>query len=123
VRQLYATTRKLAGKYRKPERHVKDKQERNITGIEQQLNKGNEQFEEMLNRPATLDPLDIQPVIVNLPINSDKPTKEEIRMAIKHLKNNKATRPDDIPEALKTDIDTSVKLLYPLFTEIWEKED
>jgi len=44
-------------------------------------------------------------------------------MAIKHLKNNKATGPDDIPEALKTDIDTSVKLLYPLFTEIWEKED
>ena len=61
---------------------------------------------------------------MNIPINCDKPTKEEIRRAIKHLKNNKATGPDDIPaEALKTDIDTSVELLYPLFTEIWEKEE
>ena len=61
---------------------------------------------------------------MNLPINCDKPTKEEIRRAIKHLKNNKATGPDDIPaEAPKTNIDTSVELLYPLFTEIWEKEE
>ena len=41
-----------------------------------------------------------------------------------HLKNNKATGPDDIPaEALKTDIDTSLELLYPFFTDIWEKKE
>ena len=125
MRQLYDTTRKLAGKYSKPERPVKDKQGRNITGTEKKLNRWAEHFEELLNRPATLDPPpDIQPAIVNLPINCDKMTNEEIRRAIKHLKNNKATGPDDIPaEALKTDIDTSVELLYPLFTEIWEKEE
>ena len=45
-------------------------------------------------------------------------------MANKHLKNNKATGPDDIPaEALKTDIDTSVELLHLLFIGIWEKEE
>jgi len=61
---------------------------------------------------------------VNLPITCDKPTKEEIRRAIKYLNNNKATGPDDIPaEALKTDIDTPVELLYPFFTEIWEKKE
>ena len=121
MRQLYDTTRKLAGKYSKPERPVKDKQGRNITGTEQQLNRWAEHFEELLDRPATLDSPDIQPAIVNLPINCDK---EEIRRAIKHLKNNKATGLDDIPaEALKTDIDTYVELLYPLFTEIWEKEE
>jgi len=48
----------------------------------------------------------------------------ETRRAISYLKNKKATGPDDIPaEALKTNIDTSVELLYPLFTEIWEKEE
>jgi len=31
MRQLYDTTRKLAGKYSKPERPVKDKQEKNST--------------------------------------------------------------------------------------------
>ena len=99
----------LPGKHSKPERPVKDKQGRNITGTEQQLNRWAEHFEELLNRPATLDPPNIQPAIVNLPINCDKPTKEKIRRAIKHLKNNKATGADDIPaETLKTDIDTSV---------------
>jgi len=61
---------------------------------------------------------------VNLPSQCDKPAKEEIRKAIKHLKNIKATGPDDIPaEGFKTDIDTSLKLLYPVFTEILEKEE
>ena len=123
MRQLYDITRKLAGKYIKPERPVKDKKERNFTRNEQQLNRWAKHFEELLNRPATLDPPDIQPAIVNLPINCDKQTKEEIRTAIKHLKNNKATEPDDIPaEALKTYIDTSVELLYPRFTEIWKSD-
>jgi len=45
-------------------------------------------------------------------------------MARKHMKNNKATEPDSIlAEALKTDIDTSVELLYSLFTEILEKQE
>ena len=45
MRQLYDPTRKLAGKYSKPERRVKDKQGRNITGNEQQLNIWAEHFE------------------------------------------------------------------------------
>ena len=44
------------GKYSKSERAVKDKQERNITGTEQQLNRWAEHFEDLLNTPATLDP-------------------------------------------------------------------
>ena len=99
------------------------KQGRYITGTEQQFNRWAEHFEELLNRPATLDSPDIQPAIVNLPIKCDKPTKEEISRAIKDQKNYKATGLDDIPtEALTTDIDASVELLYPLFIEIWEKE-
>ena len=45
MRQLYDTTSKLAGKHSKPERRVKDKQGRNITGNEQQLNIWPEHFE------------------------------------------------------------------------------
>ena len=45
TRQLYDTTRKLGRK-----------QGRNITGNEQQLNRWTEHFEELLNRPVTLDP-------------------------------------------------------------------
>ena len=119
MRELYVIIRKLAGKYSKPEQSVKDKQGRNITRTEQQLNRLAEHFEELLNRPATLDLPDTQPALVNLPINCDKPTKEEIRRAIKDLKNIKTTGPGGIPaQVLKTDIDTSLELLYPICTEI-----
>jgi len=47
MRQLYDTTRKLAGKYSKPERPVKDRQRRSITGTEQQLNRWTEHFKEL----------------------------------------------------------------------------
>lgn len=81
-------------------------------------------FEELLNRPAPLNPVNIQPAESDLPIVCDLPPKEEIYMAIKQLRNGKATCPDNIPgEALKADMETSVEMLYPLFCDIWEKED
>ena len=47
---------------------------------------------------------------------------EEISSAINNFTNNKTTVPDYIPaEALKPDTDTSIELLYHLFTGIWEK--
>ena len=115
---------KPAGKYSKPERPVKDKQERNITGTELQINRWAEHFEELLNRPATLDPPDIQQAIVNLPIKCDKPTKEEISRVINHPTNSKATGPDDIQaKSLETDIDTSVELLHSLLLRFGKKEE
>ena len=123
MRQLYDTTSKLAASIASQNDVLKTSKE----GLSRKLSNNSTDRLNILNncrRPATLDPPDIQPAIVNLPINCDKPTKEEIRRAIKDLNNNKATEPDGIPaEALKTDIDTSVELLYPLFTEIWEKEE
>ncbi|KAK2177690.1 hypothetical protein NP493_585g01030 [Ridgeia piscesae] len=69
-------------------------------------------------------PPDTQPAEVDLPTKCDKPTKEEIGRVIKQLKNNKAERPDDITaEALETDTDFLVELLYRLFTKIWAKEE
>jgi N-acetyl-anhydromuramyl-L-alanine amidase AmpD len=47
----------------------------------------------------------------DLTINCNSPTKEEIKRAIKQIKNNKASGPDDIPaEVLKAD-GVSVHLL------------
>jgi hypothetical protein len=48
---------------------------------------------------------------------------EEIRKAIRQLKNGKATGPDNIPpEALKTDVESTASMLLPLFEKIWEEE-
>lgn len=68
--------------------------------------------------------MDIQPAESDLPIVCDAPSEEEIHKAAKQLKNGKSTGADNIPaEALKADVETSAEMLYPLFQDIWEKEN
>ncbi|VDO55542.1 unnamed protein product, partial [Schistosoma margrebowiei] len=101
MKQLHDTTKKLSGKYSKPERPVKNKEGKPITEIQQQRNRWVEYFEELLNRPAPMNPPDIEAANTDLPIDVNPPTTEEIRMAIRQIKNGKAAGPDNIPaEAL-----------------------
>ena len=123
MKQLYDITRKLSGKYCRPERPVKDKEGKGITK-DGQLRRWAEYFEELLNRPPPENPPDIQPAQTDLPINCHTPTREEIRKAIKQLKSGKAAGPDNIPaEALKADVETTASLLHPLLKRIWEEEE
>ena len=40
------------------------------------------------------------------------------------MKNGKSAGPDSIPaKAHKADVETSVELLHPLFSKIWEEEE
>ncbi|KAL1251969.1 hypothetical protein QQF64_019765 [Cirrhinus molitorella] len=59
MKELYDTTKKLAGKYSKPERPVKNKQGQTITNTEEQLGRWADHFEELLNRPAPENPPNI----------------------------------------------------------------
>ncbi|CAH8493033.1 unnamed protein product [Schistosoma haematobium] len=123
MKQLYDTTKKLSGKYSKPERPVKDKEGKPIPEIQQQWNRWVEYFEELLNRPAPMNPPDIEAGHIDLPIDVNPPTTEEIRMAVRQTKNWKAAGPDNIPaEALKSDIEATTSMLYPLLKKIWEEE-
>ncbi|VDP38139.1 unnamed protein product [Schistosoma curassoni] len=123
MKQLYDTTKKQAGKYSKPERPVKDKEGKPITEIQQQRSSWVEYFEELLNRPAPINPPDIEAAHTDLPIDVNPPTKEEITMAIRQIKSGKAAGPDNIPaEALKPDIEVTTNMLHLLFKKIWEEE-
>ncbi|VDO49087.1 unnamed protein product [Schistosoma margrebowiei] len=74
-----------------------------ITETQQQRNRLVEYFEELLNRPAPMNPPDIKAAHIDLPINVNPPTTEEIRMAIRQIKSGNTAGPDNIPaEALKT---------------------
>ncbi|VDO58867.1 unnamed protein product [Schistosoma margrebowiei] len=96
MEQLYDTTKKLAGRYSKPERSVKDKESRPITKIQQRC------FEELLNRPAPMNPPDIKAAHTDIPIDVTLPAIEEFGMAIRQMKKGKAAGPGNIPaEALK----------------------
>ncbi|VDO93088.1 unnamed protein product [Schistosoma margrebowiei] len=83
MQQLYDTTKKLSGKYSKPERPVKDKEGKPITEIQQQRDTWVEYFEELLNRPAPMKPPDIEAAHTDLQIDVNPPTTVEIRMAIR----------------------------------------
>ncbi|VDP63386.1 unnamed protein product, partial [Schistosoma curassoni] len=97
VKQLHDTTNKLVGKYSKPERLVNDKENKTIAEIREARNRWVEHFEEHLDRPAPLNPLDIEAESRYLLIDVTPPTIEEIRMAIRILKSAKTTGPDSIP--------------------------
>ena len=48
MKQLYDTTKKLAGKFKKSERPIRDKNGTVLTGVDKQLNRGSEHFGELL---------------------------------------------------------------------------
>ena len=67
---------------------------------------------------------DIKPANTPLQVSKNKPSKAEIKRAIRQLKNGKAAGPDDIQsEAIKADLNTSTKMLYELFNKIWETNE
>ena len=61
MRELYETTKKLAGKYKQSSRPVRDKGGKILTKKEDQLKRWAEHFEELLNRPAPSAIADIPP--------------------------------------------------------------
>ncbi|KAH9581642.1 hypothetical protein MS3_00000620 [Schistosoma haematobium] len=100
IRQLCGVMKKLIGKYSKPERPVKGKQSKPIIVIK----KVEEHFQELLNRPVSLNPPDIEAAHTDLPIDVNSPTIREIRMAIRQINSGKAAGTDGIPaEAQKSD--------------------
>ncbi|VDP24180.1 unnamed protein product [Schistosoma margrebowiei] len=78
MRQLYDITKKLSGNHHKPERPVKSKEGKVITNIEEQRNRWVKHFKELLNRPAPLNPPNIEAAPTDLPIDVGPPTIEEI---------------------------------------------
>ena len=65
------------------------------------------------------DPPDITSRETPLNINDNRPTKQEIRRAIKLLKYGKSAGPDGIPaQSIKADTNISVDMLYNLLGKI-----
>ncbi|KAK2159897.1 hypothetical protein NP493_1681g00012 [Ridgeia piscesae] len=77
MKQLYEITRKLAGKYKRTDRPIKDKNGNVLTSDEDQLKRWREHFEELLNRPPPQNPPDITPAEEVLQINCERPNYEK----------------------------------------------
>ncbi|VDP03607.1 unnamed protein product [Schistosoma curassoni] len=96
MKQPHNTTKKLAGRYSKPERPAKDKEGRPITDTQEQRNRWVEYFEGLLNKPASMNPPEIEVAHTDLPTDVNPPTTEEIRMATRQIKSGKVAGPDSI---------------------------
>lgn len=123
MKELYNITRKLSGTYRPSNKPITDKNGQLLSTPEEQLERWVEHFKEVLNRPSPTEQPQIPKARTPLKIKCDRPTKTEIKAAIKQQKTGKAAGPDNIPpEALKVDINTSTDMLYSLFGRIWNEE-
>ena len=123
LKDLYMLTRKLSGKFQQSNMPIRDREGQMLMTTEQQLKQWVEHFTDLLNRPTPKEQPNISQAEVDLPISVKKPSKEELKKAIRTLKNGKAAGPNEIPaEALKADIDTATDILHNLYAKIWDEE-
>jgi hypothetical protein len=103
---------------------VRDKAGSIITSVQGQLERWRQHFEEVLNTDSSF-PLDRYQAIPlpELQISVRPPSKREIILAIKGMKNGKAAGSDNIPaEILKVDPNVAADMLLLLFQDIWKEE-
>ncbi|KAI5106486.1 hypothetical protein C0J45_4183, partial [Silurus meridionalis] len=122
-KELYrlARQRDRAGKDVLQVRAVKDGEGNVLTSEESVLRRGREYFEQLMNeenhRERRLEDVELVKQDV------DRISKEEVRAAIKRMKNGKSVGPDDIPvEAWRCLGEMAVEFLNRLFNRILEGE-
>ena len=93
MKDLYNTTKKLAGNFRQTSQQIKDKNGIVLITTEEQLARWEEHLKELLNRPPHEVTPEINRAEDELKINLNLSSKPEIKQAIKKLKTAKASDP------------------------------
>jgi hypothetical protein len=98
-RELYQVTQRLAGRpFRGNQTVIRDATGLLLAAPQDQLNRWHEYFRNSLAAPPLHTNVNTTELPVDtLNISSDAPTVKEIKIAIKHLKSNKASGPDNLP--------------------------
>ena len=120
AKTLYKITKVLSGKYSSCNQPVKDVSGKVIPGESERTKRWKEHFESVLNRPDPDREPDIPASDEPLEINTDPPTIDEVKMAIKRMKSGKAGGLDGITaDMLKAEeVDTPV-YLHSILGNIW----
>ena len=122
IKTLYNITKTLSNRRNIKVKPVKDKDGKTLTKLEEQMERWNEHFKSVLNRPEPDEPIDIEPG-EELNIRTEGISRNEIKIAIKSLKSGKASGIDEIPaEALKAGGNDIIEYLWELLNKIWNQE-
>ena len=123
ISTVYKITKQLCNKNTSKSIPVKSKDGKVLTTEREQAARWVQHFQEILNRPEPDDPANPAPADTFLEIDVSQPTVAEVRIAIKTMKSGRAPGVDAIhAEMLKTDIESSVKVLHDLIGSIWTEE-
>ena len=120
---LYRITKTLTGGFTSTDTPVRNQQGDIISSEEGKLKCWKDHFERVLNREDPTTEAEIQPAVDPLNINTEPPTVQEIKLAIKKLKSGKAPGIDGIQaELLKAEEQKTPTLLTDILRKIWISE-
>lgn len=132
VRKFYKRVQEMKKGFQPRTVFCRDKEGNFIGGEEQVLDRWAEYFSELLNVTTGREDLDENETEGDQPWQNSSqeerpvptPTMEEVRKAIKSLRNNKAPGNDNITaEMIKGGGEHLIRLVHQLIVEIWEKEE
>ena len=125
LKTVYQITRKLKGDFGQScDRPVKDEDGRTLTSEEEKLQRWKQHFEKILNRPEPAVLADIPEAAEDLDINLGDITIQEVKDAIRKLKNGKAPGDDGVcAEMLKAEEQATPQILHQLIQDIWNSEN
>ena len=125
LKEVYEVTKTLCRDRPRRMNMVKDQDGKLLTTEEEIRHRWQEHFNNVLNRPEPVAPAvvyDRQPNEID--VSDECITRQEIKQALKNMKNGKAAGMDSITtELLKADIETTACVLEDLFRAVWESEE
>ena len=121
LKTLYRITETLKGVLKNSDVPVKDTNGNLVSSETGKLEFWKEPFQTILNRPEPTETAQIPEAEEDVDVNTDQPTLEEVKMAIKVMKSGKAPGSDGATaEMLKVEDTVTPRLLTQIFSDIWE---
>ena len=123
-KEIFSIVKQLTGKANKQTAAVKNKQGKLLKSKKDRLERWKEHFHEVLNRDPPNDPVtEGDDEREELDLSVEAPSMEEIKKAVKALKNGKAPGVDQVTaEMMKADLECTSTELMGIFNIIWEQE-
>jgi hypothetical protein len=120
---VYKNTKRLCGGRINQSTPVKDKDGNRVTTDQEQAERWAQHFYDVLNQPDPDLPANPPAAENDLDIDIQPPTEDEVKRALKTLKNGKAPGIDCIhAEMLKADVNTAIRVLTDLIHTIWHND-